>query len=108
MRDGVPLVEALPLGLKELDIKGDRFWTVEEEVDVLVEYLREEAAAGMEKLAVGRLRGGLRWKDRLVVACRVAGVRLVDNGGGRGGRVADCRRRPQSYRGCCVRVRRRR
>lgn len=43
MRDGLKLVDVLPLGIRELDIQGDLFWSAEEEVDLLVEFLREDA-----------------------------------------------------------------
>lgn len=90
------LSDVLPPGLRELDIQGDKFWSVEEEADRLIELLREEAVviSGMVKLAVGRGREGLRSKDRLLVACEATGVELVDNGKGRGVTVV-VRHRPR-------------
>ncbi|KAL0639463.1 hypothetical protein Q9L58_001492 [Maublancomyces gigas] len=85
LRHGRRLVDVLPPGLRELDIQGNRFWSVEQEVDLLVEFLREDTVVvGMVKLAVGHGRTGLRSMNRLLVACEAAGVELVDNGNGRG------------------------
>lgn len=101
VRGALRLADLLPLGLQELDIQGDKYWSVDEEVDRLIELLQEgdTVMSGLKRLAVGRGRQGLRSKNRLTVACEIAGVELVDNGKGRGERAV-VRRRTFSRRTC--------
>lgn len=101
--DGLRLADVLPVGIRELDIRGDRFWTLEQEVGRLVELLgvKDVAMPGLVKLAVG-LKGSLRSKETLRVACEAAGVELVDNGKGRGANPVVLVRRT-----CCIKIRRR-
>lgn len=104
--DGLRLADVLPVGIKELDIRGGGFWSFEQEVDRLVELLgvKDAAMPGLLKLAVGMGEESLRSKDMLRVACEAAGVELVDNGKGRG---AGGGRRVLFTRTCCSRRRRR-
>lgn len=97
LRNGRRLVDVLPPGLRELDIQGNRFWSVEQEVDLLVEFLQEDTVVvEMVKLAVGHGRTGLRSMNKLLVACEAAGVELVDNGNGRGESAVSRERRDRA------------
>lgn len=82
-RDGsLRLVNMLPLGIVELEILPDGFWSVEEQVEQVVEMLAEKrwVVPCLERLAVlveeGMTQGVL---DSLVVACQAAGVSFVQD-----------------------------
>lgn len=70
------LVDVLPVGLKELQILPDSFWSVSEEVDHLVEMLqcKKSMVPQLERLAWGKTEGAAM----LGMACEAAGVELVD------------------------------
>lgn len=79
--EAVHLVDVLPVSLRELEVLQDWHWRVSEEVDEVVEMLerKEYVVPQLEKLAVvmvwGRNEGLVQ---RLVAACELAGVSLVE------------------------------
>lgn len=79
--DTPSLADVLPAGLRELEILRDRYWTVAEEVDQVVELLaRKEAMVPvLEKLGMQMTTGRvMRSQDTLRGACVGAAVALVN------------------------------
>lgn len=80
--DGSPrLADVLPVSLRELEILQDSHWWVSEEADQVVEMLglKEGVVPHLEKVAVVMEWGkSERVLERLVAACKAAGVSFVD------------------------------
>lgn len=79
--ESVVIADVLPRGLKGLQILEDRNWVYATAVDRVVGILRrkEECVPALERIAMAGSAGeDLEAHGRLIVACRIAGVRLVD------------------------------
>lgn len=76
------LVDVLPVGIRELEILGDCYWSPAEVVREVLEMLGKKAmmVPALEKLAVLTARRmKLETMERLRVACEAAGVTLVED-----------------------------
>lgn len=75
------LMDVLPVSLREFEVLQDSYWQVAQEVEQIVEMLqqKESAVPRLAKLAVvlGRY-GRYQMVKRLEVACKAAGVSLVE------------------------------
>lgn len=82
--EGSPrLVDVLPVGLRELEILPDCFWSAGQAADEAVAMLaeKESAVPGLQRVAVEMEMEGGRSAvvvQRLVEACEVAGVSFVE------------------------------
>lgn len=80
-RQAVGIADVLPRGLKGLQILEDRNWVYATAVDRVVELLhrKQETVPMLERIAMGGSADeDLEAHGRLIVACRIAGVKLVD------------------------------
>lgn len=78
-RESLRLVDVLPLGLRELDVRSDPYWSVDAALDQKMELLMEKETVRPELkvLAVGW--GPKWWLDKLSLACEAAAVELKES-----------------------------
>ncbi|KAL0631729.1 hypothetical protein Q9L58_009404 [Maublancomyces gigas] len=101
------LSDVLPAGITEFEILRDRYWSVAEEMDLIVQLVAQKAVR-VPVLQVIRAdlggRGALRSLASLTAHCKEAGVVLVDNSTYRETlRVRKAWRRARTRHSCCRR-----
>lgn len=108
--DTIALVDVVPAGIRELEILSDRYWSVVQEKEKMLEMVRQKARVpGLRVLAADLGgRAGLRSLALLTAACEEAAVVLVDNSSYRHSarEKEETRRRVRTRHSCCRRINR--
>lgn len=106
--DTVGLVDVVPAGITELEILRDRYWSVAQEKEKMLEMVQQKVRVPGLRVLVADLggRAGLRSLASLTGACEEAAVVLRDNSAYREtARKKEVRRRVRTRHSCCRRSR---